>query len=93
MLDELNEQIYLQIKSLLDKDADSPFDYHRLDIEQLIQETNPKEWRAICSLTGSVSEIRGKLKVNDPSSLASHVKKVQRFNLLCNLLFCNLNSE
>ncbi len=55
-----------------------------LDIDQLIQETNPHVWEAICSLTRSVSERRGTTK----NVSSSHTKKVRRFFLLSALLFC-----
>ena len=42
----------------------------------------------MCILTQSNSEIRGTSKVNDHQSTAHHVKKVQRFFLLCAILFC-----
>ena len=77
--DELNDQIHSQIKILLEKDAKSPFQHHDLDIDQFLKETNSEVWEAVCSLTRSVSERQGTSKVNDPSSLAHHTKKLCHF--------------
>ena len=88
VFDELNEQIHSQIKRQLEKDAESPFEYHDLDIDKFLGDTNPCVWEAVCLLTRSVSERRGTSKVNDPTSLAYHTKKLRRFFLLCAICFC-----
>ena len=84
VFDDLNQQIHLQIKELLEKDAKVPFDYSELNIDQVI---NPQLWEAICLLTRSVLERQGSAKITDTSSPSHGIKKVRR-SLFCNLLFC-----
>ena len=82
VFDEFNDQIHSQIKILLEKDAKSPCEHHDLDTDQFLKETNSEVWKAVYSLTRSVSERQGTSKVNVPSSLAHHTKK------LCRFFFC-----
>ena len=86
--DDLNSRIHSQIRTLLTNDTTSPFEYDSVDIDKLIADTDEKLWEAICLLTRSVSERRGKSKACDPTSAIYHTKKVRRFFLLCMLLFC-----
>ena len=85
VFDELNEQIHMQIKLLLAKDAKTPFDYRNLNIDQFIQESNSEVWEAILLLTRSVSDRRRTSKSDDPTR---HTKTIRQFYLLCTLLFC-----
>ena len=80
--------MHSQIRALLTKSTTSPFEYDDIDIDKLIAETDEKLWEAVCLLTRSVSERRGKSKASDPTSTSYHTKKVRRYFLLCALLFC-----
>ena len=80
--------MHSQIRALLTKSTTSPFEYDDNDIDKLIAETDEKLWEAVCLLTRSVSERRGKSKASDPTSTSYHTKKVRRYFLLCALLFC-----
>ena len=87
-LDHINRVVHSQIKTFLAKDAQSPFEYGEITLDDLIQQIDPQLWNAICLLTRSTSELRGTSKTSDPLSCASHVKKMRRLFLLCSILYC-----
>ena len=73
---------------MLAQDSKIPFEYDELDIDKLVAEMNQTLWKSICILIQSESERRGTSKATDPSTAAYHIKKIRRFFLLCNVLFC-----
>ena len=77
-LTDVNSAMHEQIQVLLRADAKYPY---QMDINTLISQINPTLWKAICTITQSVSERRGK-------GTTQHVKTVRRFFCLCALMFC-----
>ena len=88
VLDELNDKMHSQVKHYLAKEKENPFDYANMDLDALINDTDPTLWEAVCLLTRSKSEQRQLSRVSDPSSQAHHIKRVRCFHLLCMILYC-----
>ena len=89
VLDELNEQIHSQIKTLLEEDARSPYQYHDLVIDEFLKKIIPSVWETICLLTRSLTERQGRAKLTDQTSLSYTTKKsFVVFFLLCAVFFC-----
>ena len=76
-LTDVNSAMHEQIQVFLRADDKYPY---QMDINTLISQINPTLWKAICTITQSVSERRGKG--------TTHVKTVRRFFCLCALMFC-----
>ena len=85
-IQDVNQLIHAEIRKLLQKDMESPFEHHSINLDKLIEETDQRLWETICSLTESVSERR--TAGDKTSESQSHTKKVRRYFLLCCLLFC-----
>ena len=76
------------IKTFLAKDSKTPFEYDKLNIDELVQHVDPQLWDAVCALTKSKAENRNTSKATDPLSVEHHIQKVCRFFLLCMMMFC-----
>ena len=87
-MEQVNSLVHDQINVHLEADAKTPTEYDELKLNELIPQIHPTLWSSLCTLTRSKSEIRGTSKVNDPSSMAAHIKRVRRYFLLCMILFC-----
>lgn len=86
VLDKVNEKAHSRIKTLLSQCTEHPYEYDKIDIDKMIEDTDPTLWGAVCKLTRSQNERRG--RVHDPLSSAYHNKKVRRFYLLCVICYC-----
>ena len=81
--DEINTRIHQQIRNY--------FEFHQLNIDQLVAEMDPKLWEFVCMITRPVSAYKSYTYSSSGeknSSLKTRVKKVRRFFCLCVLLFC-----
>ena len=55
-LNDVNSAMHEQIQVFLKGDARCPYPFDQMDINSLISQINPTLWKAICSITQSVSE-------------------------------------
>ena len=53
--DEINTRIHQQIRNYLAADVTIPFEFHQLNIDQLVAEMDPKLWEFVCTITRPVS--------------------------------------
>ena len=82
-LNDINSAMHEHIQVFLKADAICPYRFDQLDINSLVSQINPTLWRAICSITQSVSERKGKGKTSD-LTLQQHDKTVRL--LLCTII-------
>ena len=80
----INKLVHAQIDRYSSKKY---HDYDELNLDEQISNISPQLWKVICCITQSKSELRGVSKVDDPHSLAHHVKRARRFFLLCMIMF------
>ena len=83
-LNDISSAMHDQIQVFLKEDAKCPYHFDQVDISSLVSQINPTLWRAICTITQSVAERRGKGTVSD----VTHVRTVRHFFCLCALMFC-----
>ena len=88
--DEINTRIHQQIRNYLAADVTIPFEFHQLNIDQLVAEMDPKLWEFVCTITRPVSACKNytySSSDENNSSLKARVKKVRRFFLpMCTLV-------
>jgi len=72
------------INSFLSKHKKEEFELSDFNIDEQIEQINPKLWEAIHLLTRSMSERKG-VKT---SSLSKHTKKIRRYFIFCAMMFC-----
>ena len=82
---DISHRIHAQIRAFLAQDHAVPFEYDKLDFDELIKQFDSDLWKMVCLLTRSISDLRGTSKVH---STAHHTKRARRLFLLCTILFC-----
>ena len=74
-IEHLNNKVHEQTRRFIKEDKCKPFDFTSLDIDQVISTIDPTLWQAICTLTQSISEKRGRPKAADQTCTTNEVKK------------------
>ena len=78
----MNDRLHQQIKALIAKDAEAPFDIASLDISHFLESLDPQIWKMIVLLTQSVRDRH--INVNIQSLPSTHTKKnAVLFSSLC----------
>lgn len=85
VLQDLNSRACSHIQSFLNQYSKQEFNMADLNIPQLIADIDPKLWEAVCLLTMSVSEKKGRWNT---ASSYYHTKQVRRFVLFSIMMFC-----
>ncbi len=86
VLDDLNERAHSSIKKSLSNYTENPYEFKSFDIDKLVEQTDPVLWEAVCKLSRTKNEKRG--RVHDPLLPSQHSKKVRRLYLLSVLFYC-----
>ena len=61
VLDKLNEKAHSRIKTLLAQCTEHPYEHDKINIDKMIEDTDPILWEAVCKLTRSQNERRGRV--------------------------------